>query len=471
MAKILRGQVANWRNATTMRPETKPSEVMALPRWFKNSKPKPAVIHDFTNQLDLFSEASIDTPVPVVSEPAPSGEHHVRPRPPQQLGFGPLEPLPPFDAGAATEGTPAGGSAGGDDRAVQQLPVRPGVSPEAGISPGVGDGDKRIPHGRIILDEPDKPSRDFRITEAHRIGVGGAHEKAKANIEAIRLLKQLETEDRDASDPEKAILARYVGWGGIAGVFESNYRRRPEWDKPAEELRKLLTDDEYESARASTPNAHFTSPMVIGAIWDGLHRMGVGKDVQVLEPAIGVGNFFGLMPESMAGGHRTGIELDSITARIAKKLYPDSSIFAKGLEDTPLPDNYFDAVVGNVPFGDYAVHDPSMNRQLTRAIHDYFFAKSLEKTRPGGVMALITSRYTMDKRDESVRKYLAEKADLLGAIRLPNTAFKGNAGTEVTTDILFFGSGRRGKHLPDMRGNTPLRCKQRTVPPSSTNTS
>src|SRR6202035_2669331 len=167
----------------------------------------------------------------------------------------------------------------------------------------------------------------------------------------------------------------------------------------------------------STPNAHFTSPMVIKAIWDGLEHMGMQKGGEILEPAMGVGHFFGLQPESLAGGHRTGIELDSITARIAKKLYPDSSIFHKGFEETPLPDNYFDAVIGNAPSGDYAVHDASMPKQVTRAIHDYFFAKSLEKVRPGGVMALITSRYTMDKQDATVRKYLAEKADLLGAIR------------------------------------------------------
>jgi len=267
--------------------------------------------------------------------------------------------------------------------------------------------------------------------------MGGAHEKAKANVGAIRLLKALEAESRDATGEEKAILARYVGWGGMPGIFEPEYRRRPEWNQTAQELRRLLSDEEYESARASTPNAHFTSPMVIAAIWDGLRHMGLGKGAQVLEPAMGVGHFFGLQPESMQGGHRTGVELDSITARIAKKLYPDSTIFQKGFEETPLPDNYFDVVVGNVPFGDYAVHDPAMKRQLTRAIHDYFFAKSLEKTRPGGVMVLITSRYTMDKQDETVRRHLAEEADLLAAIRLPNTAFKGNAGTEVTTDILF----------------------------------
>ncbi len=262
------------------------------------------------------------------------------------------------------------------------------------------------------------------------------HEKARDNIAAIQLLKTLEAENLNASPEQKAVLARYVGWGALANSIFGEHPA-PEWRNTASSVRQLLTEDEYESARASTPNAHFTSPQVIEAIWSGLGRLGLGHGAQVLEPAMGVGHFFGLMPESMQGGHRTGVELDSITARIAKKLYPDSCVFAKGFEETPLPDNYFDAVVGNVPFGDYAVHDPSMKHNLTRAIHDYFFAKSLEKVRPGGVMALITSRYTMDKQDETVRRYLAEHADLLGAIRLPNTAFKGNAGTEVTTDILF----------------------------------
>jgi N12 class adenine-specific DNA methylase len=259
------------------------------------------------------------------------------------------------------------------------------------------------------------------------------------------MLKQLEAENRDASDEEKAILARYVGWGGLAGVFESGYRRNAEWEKPAAELRQVLTDEEYESARASTPNAHFTSPMVVKALWQALEHIGVGKGAQILEPAMGVGHFFGLMPQAMEGGHRTGVELDSITARIAKKLYPDATIFAKGFEETPLPVNFFDAVVGNVPFGDYPVHDPLMKHQFTRAIHDYFFAKSLQKVKPGGVMALITSRYTMDKEDATVRRHLAEQADLLGAIRLPNTSFKANAGTDVTTDILFLRKRRPGE--------------------------
>ena len=211
-----------------------------------------------------------------------------------------------------------------------------------------------------------------------------------------------------------------------------------EWKVAAQELEGLLTPQEYEAARASTPNAHFTSPMVISAIWQAMGRLGLPKGSEILEPAMGVGHFLGLMPDELAAGsHRTGIELDSLTARIAAKLYPDSTVFNKGFEETKLPDSYFDAVVGNVPFGDYAVHDPAYKRPLTRAIHDYFFAKSLDKLRPGGVMALITSRYTMDKQDDSIRAYLAERAELLGAIRLPNTAFKGNAGTEVTTDILF----------------------------------
>jgi N12 class adenine-specific DNA methylase len=354
-----------------------------------------------------------------------------------QLDFGDWEPLPPEDAPRTPPPQPAAASTGGTGLTVRPPPVEPDIGAQDGISPGIETGDKRDPFpGKIFDIEPEpKPSRDFRITDAHRIGQGSLHEKARDNIAAIRLLKTLEAENREADDDEKPVLARYVGWGGIPNVF--GYAPPGEWRTTAAAVKELLTGPEYESARASTPNAHFTSPQVIEAIWSGLHRLGLGKGAQILEPAMGVGHFLGLMPESMQGGHRTGVELDSITARIAMKLYPDATIFAKGFEETPLPDNYFDAVVGNVPFGDYAVHDPSMKRQFTRAIHDYFFAKSLEKLRPGGVMALITSRYTMDKQDDAIRRHLADHADLLGAIRLPNTAFKGNAGTEVTTDILF----------------------------------
>ncbi|HEU5380271.1 MAG TPA: SNF2-related protein [Ktedonobacteraceae bacterium] len=293
---------------------------------------------------------------------------------------------------------------------------------------------------RIYLEEPEPEpllSRDLRITPEHAIGAGGLHEKARGNIAAIRLLKELEGQDREATDEEKAVLVKYAGWGALAGVFEEGYNLRREWRDTHDELKGLLTDTEYRSARATTPNAHFTSPMVIEAIWKGMERLGVKKGAEVLEPSMGVGHFFGLQPERLQAAHRTGVELDSITARIAKKLYPDATVFHKGFEETSLPDDYFDAVIGNVPFGNYPVHDPATRHSLTRSIHDYFFAKSLEKTRSGGIMALVTSHYTMDKKDDVIRKHLADKADLIGAIRLPNTAFKDNAGTEVVTDVIF----------------------------------
>jgi N12 class adenine-specific DNA methylase len=241
-----------------------------------------------------------------------------------------------------------------------------------------------------------------------------------------------------ATATEKSLLVKYTGWGAMANAF----RPYPpsEWQHTAAELHELLTPPEYESARASTPNAHYTSPMVIQSVWQAMLRFGLQPGAQILEPSMGVGHFLGLMPDELvAGSRRTGVELDAITARIAKCLYPDSTVFAKGLEETALPDNFFDTVIGNIPFGNYPVFDPAYRRTpfLTHAIHDYFFAKSLDKVRAGGVMALITSRYTMDKQDPGIRRHLADRADLLGAIRLPNTAFKANAGTEVTTDILF----------------------------------
>jgi hypothetical protein len=203
----------------------------------------------------------------------------------------------------------------------------------------------------LDTDEPlTAPSRDFRITQAHRIGEGSLREKALANLAAIRTLKQIEADDRDATDLEKAILARYSGWGAMANAFLPEPPR--EWEETARELSHLLTADEYASARASTPNAHFTSPQVISAMWDALQRLGLTAGAQVLEPSMGVGHFFGLMPEALTpGSRRTGIGLDCLTARIAQQLYPDTTIFAKGFEETPLPDNFFDAVVGNIPFG------------------------------------------------------------------------------------------------------------------------
>lgn len=294
-----------------------------------------------------------------------------------------------------------------------------------------------IVHG-LETEQEEAPARDFRITASHHIGEGGLREKAHGNIEAIRTLKLIETENRDATEAEKAILVRYAGWGAMPNAFRPYPPR--EWQSVAGQLRELLTKDEYEAARASTPNAHFTSPLVVEAMWQAMRRFGLATGSQILEPSLGVGHFLGLMPEDLLpGSRRTGVELDSITARIAQRLYPDSTIFAKGFEETPLPDNYFDAVIGNIPFGNYPVYDPAYRRQpaLTRTIHDYFLAKSLDKLRPGGVMAVVTSRYTMDKQDSTIRRALADHADLVGAIRLPNTAFKANAGTEVTTDILF----------------------------------
>src|SRR6266567_394718 len=368
----------------------------------------------------------------------------------QQLDFDSLAQGPAADDREVSAGTPEGSGIDWGRPAVQRSDVGADGSEEDGVCIGPGENGTALAplRRRVIFDKPEperQPSRDFRITEAHGVGAGGLHEKAHANIAAIQLVKALEADNRDATNDEKALLVHYSGWGALAGVFEEDSRRRPEWHAVATELTQLLTSEEYESARATTPNAHFTSPLVIQAIWHGLEKLGVRHGVEVLEPAMGIGHFFGCMPETLQGGHRTGVELDSLTARIAKKLYPDTTIFAKGFEETQLPDNYFDAVVGNVPFGDYAVHDPHMRHSLTRSIHDYFFAKSLEKTRPGGIMALITSRYTMDKIDTTIRNALAEKADLVAAIRLPNTAFKGNAGTEVTTDILFLKKRQEGE--------------------------
>jgi len=300
----------------------------------------------------------------------------------------------------------------------------------------------RISELQISDIEPERaarpPPRDFRINEAHRIGQGGLKEKARDNIAAIRTLRLVEDEGREARELEKPVLARYSGWGALSNVFHPY--PRSDWEETAREVRQLLTPPEYDAARGSTLNAHFTSPMVIQALWQAMERFGLAPGSRILEPSMGVGHFFGLMPEHLLPGcRRTGVELDGITARISRQLYPDATIFAKGFEETHLPDNFFDAVIGNIPFGNYPVHDPAYRHSpVTRTIHDYFLAKSLDKLRPGGVMALITSRYTMDKQDSTMRRYLAERAELVGAIRLPNTAFKANAGTEVTTDILFF---------------------------------
>jgi N12 class adenine-specific DNA methylase len=292
-------------------------------------------------------------------------------------------------------------------------------------------------------------SRDMRITDAHRIGLGSLRDKARANVAAIRTLKAIEHDQRPATAEEQAVLVRYSGWGALAVLFESLPPQ--DFKSIAADLRAALTDSEYTSARATTPNAHYTSPAVIGAMWRALCRLGLSAGAQILEPAAGIGHFFGLMPESLlTGTRRTAVEIDSVSARIAHALYPECLIHEKPFEDVALPAEFFDVVLGNVPFGNYPVHDPAYRRlpHLTRCIHDYVLAKSVAKTRPGGLLALITSHYTMDKLDSAVRRHLAENADLLGAIRLPDTAFLANAGTTVTTDILFLQRREAGTRQP-----------------------
>ena len=275
------------------------------------------------------------------------------------------------------------------------------------------------------------PARNYRIHDDH-LGEGGERTKAERNLAAIRTLRQIEVENRAASEEEQEILAQYVGWGGIPQIFDE---ANTDWKERHDRLKSLLTDEEYASARASTLNAHYTSPMVIRSIYQALENLGF-RQGSILEPACGVGNFFGMLPESMAGSRLYGVELDSLTGRIAQKLYPEAKIAVQGFEHSAFPDNYFDAAVGNVPFGAYSLADTRYDRYHFR-IHDYFFAKALDKVRPGGVIAFVTSKGTLDKQDSSVRRYIAQRAELLGAIRLPNNAFLANAGTGVTTDILF----------------------------------
>ncbi len=274
---------------------------------------------------------------------------------------------------------------------------------------------------------------DYTINESNYGDFGGDKTRCQNNIAAIRLLKQVESEKRSATPEEQQILAKYIGWGGLANAFDSS---KNDWSNEYAELKRLLTPEEYASARASTLNAHFTSYTVINSIYSALENMGFNGG-KILEPALGTGNFFGSMPEEMRNNSKlSGVELDSITGRIAKLLYPSANIQIKGYENTTFENNSFDIAVSNVPFGSYKVNDKDYNNQ-NMYIHDYFFAKTLDKVRPGGIVAFVTSKGTLDKESPEVRKYLAERAELLGAIRLPNTAFKQNAGTEVTSDIIF----------------------------------
>ena len=271
---------------------------------------------------------------------------------------------------------------------------------------------------------------NFHITDEH-LGEGGAKQKYARNIAAIRTLFQLEQEHRGATAEEQQVLSQYVGWGGLADAFDPG---KDSWAKEYAELKGLLSEDEYAAARSSTLNAHYTSPVVIRSIYDAVEQMGF-KSGNILEPSMGVGNFFGMLPDSMADSRLYGVELDSITGRIAKKLYPQADITVAGFETTDRRD-FYDLAVGNVPFGQYKVNDKAYNK-LGFSIHNYFFAKAIDQVRPGGVVAFVTSRYTMDSKDSTARKHIAERADLLGAIRLPNNAFRANAGTDVVSDIIF----------------------------------
>ena len=282
-------------------------------------------------------------------------------------------------------------------------------------------------------------AHDFRITDDN-LGEGGAKMKFRANVAAIRTLQSLETAHRYATNEEQTVLSRYVGWGGLPQAFDGD---NAQWENEYRELYELLSHSEYTSARASTLNAHYTPPTVIRAMWETMERNGI-RNGRLLEPGCGVGNFFGLVPENMQGLELTGIELDSVSARIAAQLYPSANVREMGFEKADFPDNYFDAAIGNVPFGDYGVSDRRYDKH-NFAVHDYFIAKTLDQVRPGGVIAFITSKYTLDKKNSAIRRYIAQRAKLLGAVRLPNNAFLKNAGTETTMDILFL--QRREKPL------------------------
>ena len=311
------------------------------------------------------------------------------------------------------------------DEELDELPISTVIDGEVQTFPDAAALDK------AVNAEPEsEPVGNFHITDEH-LGEGGAKQKYARNIEAIKTLFQLEQEHRGATAEEQQVLSQYVGWGGLADAFDPG---KDSWAKEYTELKGLLSEDEYAAARSSTLNAHYTSPTVIRGIYDAVERMGF-RSGNILEPSMGVGNFFGMLPDTMQDSRLYGVELDSITGRIAKMLYPQADITVAGFETTDRRD-FYDLAVGNVPFGQYKVNDKAYNK-LGFSIHNYFFAKAIDQVRPGGVVAFVTSRYTMDSKDSTARKHMAERADLLGAIRLPNNAFKANAGTEVVSDIIF----------------------------------
>ena len=302
-------------------------------------------------------------------------------------------------------------------------------------------------HSDEVKSPVDTRNNNFVITDEN-LGVNGPKARFNANVAAVETLKNIESEGRTATPEEQKILSGYTGWGAIPQAFDPN---NFDWKNEYEKLKTVLDDAEYSDARRSTLNAHYTSPVVINAIYEGLANLGFEKG-KILEPAMGIGNFFGVMPENMRGSELYGVELDDLTGRIAKQLYPDADIQIKGFEKTTFANNSFDVVIGNVPFGNYKVNDKDYNKN-NFLIHDYFIAKSLDKVHPGGLVAVITSKGTMDKENDDIRKYIAQRAKLLGAIRLPDTAFKANAGTEVVSDILFLQKRERPIEIdPDKEG-------------------
>ena len=324
------------------------------------------------------------------------------------------------------------------DKSLDKLPISGEVNGEWQTFPDAAVADEAL-----NAEPVPEAAGNFHITDDH-LGEGGAKQKYARNIEAIRTLYKLEEEHRGATVEEQQVLSQYVGWGGLADAFDPD---KNSWAKEYAELKGLLSEDEYAAARSSTLNAHYTSPVVIRSIYDAVEKMGF-QSGNILEPSMGVGNFFGMLPDSMQSSRLYGVELDSITGRIAKKLYPQADITVAGFETTDRRD-FYDLAVGNVPFGQYKVNDKAYNK-LGFSIHNYFFAKAIDQVRPGGIIAFVTSRYTMDSKDSTARKHMAERADLLGAIRLPNNAFKANAGTEVVSDIIFLQKRDRPiDHEPD----------------------
>ena len=324
------------------------------------------------------------------------------------------------------------------DEELDKLPISVEVNGEWQTFPDAAAADEAL-----NAEPMPEAAGNFHITDDN-LGVGGPKQKFARNIEAIQTLRTLEQEHRGATAEEQQVLSQYVGWGGLADVFDPN---KENWSAEYTQLKGLLTEEEYAAARASTLNAHYTSPVVIRAIYDAVEKMGF-QSGNILEPSMGIGNFFGMLPSGMADSRLYGVELDSITGRIAQKLYPQADITVAGFETTDRRD-FYDLAVGNVPFGQYKVNDKAYNK-LGFSIHNYFFAKTIDQIRPGGVIAFVTSRFTMDSKDSSARKYMAERADLLGAIRLPNNAFKANASTEVVSDIIFLQKRDRPiDHEPD----------------------